>query len=62
MAVKEFKIHYKLIGLVRATLKHVKYRVKVQNNLSEPFGTSVGIRQRGALSCILFNFLLQMVV
>jgi hypothetical protein len=48
----EFKIHLKLTGLVRATLKHVKYGVKVQNNLSEPFGTSVGVRQRDALSCI----------
>jgi hypothetical protein len=43
--MKEFKIPQKLIGLVRATLEHVKYKVEVQNNLSELFGTSVGLRQ-----------------
>jgi hypothetical protein len=44
-AMKEFKIPQKITGLVRATLEHVKYRVKVQYNLSELFGTSVGLRQ-----------------
>jgi sorting nexin-29 len=28
-AMKEFKIPQKLMGLARATLKHVKYRVKL---------------------------------
>jgi hypothetical protein len=60
--MKEFKIPQKLIGLVRATLKHVNCRVKVQNNLSEPFGTSTGLRQGDALSCILFNTALEKVV
>jgi hypothetical protein len=43
-AMKEIEIHQKLTGLVRATLEHVKHRVKMQNNLSEPFRTSVGLR------------------
>jgi hypothetical protein len=32
---------------------HVKCRVKVQNNLSEPSGTLMGLRQQDALFCIL---------
>jgi hypothetical protein len=47
--MKEFKIPQKLIGLVRATLKHVKCRIKMQNNQSEAFGASMGLRQGDAL-------------
>jgi hypothetical protein len=56
-AVKESNIPQKLNGLIRATLKHVKYRVKwrTPHNLSEPFGTTMGLRQGHALSWILFN-------
>jgi hypothetical protein len=57
--VKKFKITPKLLGLVRTTLKHVKYTVKMQNNISEPFGTLVGLRQGDGLSCILFNLTLE---
>jgi sorting nexin-29 len=60
--MKESKIPQKLMGLARATLKHVKCRVKMQNNLSEPFGTLTGLRQGDALSCILFNLALEKVI
>jgi sorting nexin-29 len=60
--MKEFKIPQMLTGLVRATLKHVKCIFKMQNNVSEPFGTSMGLRQGDALSCILFNLALEKVV
>jgi hypothetical protein len=43
--MKEFKIPQKLIRLVTETLKYIKCRVKAQNNLSEPFGTQMGLRQ-----------------
>jgi hypothetical protein len=45
--------------LVRATLEDAKCRVKVQNNLSEQFGISSGLRQGDALSHILFNIALE---
>jgi hypothetical protein len=54
-AMKEFKIPQKRTGLTRATLKHIKYRFKRRNNLSEPFRTSMGVRQGNASPCILFN-------
>jgi hypothetical protein len=48
--------------LVRTTLEQVKCRVKVQNNLSEPSGTSVGLKQGDTFSYILFNIPLEKVV
>jgi hypothetical protein len=53
--MKETKTPEKLTGLVRATSEHVKHKVNVQKNLSEPLRTSMGLRQRDVLSCILFN-------
>jgi sorting nexin-29 len=38
------------------------WRVKNLNNLSEPSGTSKGLRQEDTLSCILFNVALEKVV
>jgi hypothetical protein len=43
-AMQEFNILQKLIGLTRATLTHVNCRVKIQNNLSESYGTSMGLK------------------
>jgi sorting nexin-29 len=60
--MKDLKKNQKLIGLVRATLEHVKCKVNEQNNLSEPFGMMMGLRQGDALSCILLNITLEKVV
>jgi sorting nexin-29 len=49
-AVMELKIPLKLIRLVKLTLKQVRCRVKIHNNLSEKFDTSIGLRQGDALS------------
>ena len=37
-------------------------KVKIQNNWSEQYETSVGLRQEDALSCILFNLALEEVI
>jgi sorting nexin-29 len=37
----------------------MRCRIKIQNNFSEQFETAVGLRQGGALSCILFNLALE---
>jgi sorting nexin-29 len=60
-ALTEFKIQPKLIRLVKVTLKRVRCRVKIHNNLSEQFDTSIGLRQGDALSCILFDLVLETV-
>jgi hypothetical protein len=61
-ALEEFNIPQKLIGLKRATLTLVNCRVKIHNNLSESFGTSMGLKHGDALSRILFNLALEKVV
>jgi len=48
--------------IVKLTLENVRIRVKIVNNLSEQFETLVGLRQGGALSCILLNFALGKVI
>jgi hypothetical protein len=61
-ALKKFQIPQKLKRLVKLTLKHVRCRVKMQNNLSEQCETSVGLRQEDTPSCILFNPALEKVI
>jgi sorting nexin-29 len=61
-ALTEFKIPPKLIRLVKLTLKHMRCKVKIHNNLSEQSDTSTGLRQGDALSCTRFNLALEKVV
>jgi Reverse transcriptase (RNA-dependent DNA polymerase). len=61
-ALKEFKIPQRVIKLVELTLKHVRCRVKIHNNVSEQYEVSVGFRQGDDLSCILFNLALEKVI
>lgn len=49
----------KLIRLVAATLDGPTCRIKMQNDLSEPFVTLDGLRQGDALSTLLFNVALE---
>lgn len=60
--LKEFKIPPTLIKFVRLTLKNVRFRVKIENNLSEQSETSVGLRQEDAVSCMPFNLALGKVI
>jgi hypothetical protein len=53
--MKKLKIPQKFTGLARATFEQVKCRDKAQNNLSEPSGTSMGLRQGDASSCTRFG-------
>ncbi|GFY23699.1 craniofacial development protein 2 [Trichonephila clavipes] len=61
-AMKEFKIPDKLLMLISLTLSETKIIVKVQNDLSDPLEIKNGIRQGGALVCLLFNIALEKVV
>ena len=61
-AMEEFEIPKKLINLTKATLKNVKCRVKIQNQLSDEFMAHKGLRQGDALSCLLFNIALEKVI
>jgi hypothetical protein len=61
-AMEELQIPKKLINLTKATLKTAWCRVKVNNELSEPFKTRNRLRQGVALSCMLFNIALEKAV
>ena len=59
VAMKDLGFETKLIRLVKATLDSTWCRVKVQNDLSEPFSVKEGLKQGDALSCLLFNLALE---
>jgi hypothetical protein len=48
--MEEFLIPQKLINLTKATLRNIKFRVKIQNQLSELFTVERGLRQGDALA------------
>jgi sorting nexin-29 len=54
-AMEEFSLRGKLRRLVEVTLENVRWKVKTQNGISEPVTTRKGLRQGGALPCMLFN-------
>lgn len=60
--MNELQIPPKIIKMVKATMSRVICRVKVQNELSEPFETVRGIRQGDGLACLLFNLALEKVI
>jgi sorting nexin-29 len=57
-AMEDVKIPYKLIRLVKMTMKDTTARVKVTNKLSNSFTFNAGVRQGDGLSTTLFLFAL----
>ena len=60
--MSEFNFPSKLIRLLQATLNGVQCYVRVAGNLAEPFESLNGLRQGDALSCTLFNIVLEGVI
>ena len=52
--MEDMKIPYKLITLVKMTMKNTTARVKVTNKLSNSFTFNAGVRQGDGLSATLF--------
>ena len=52
--MEDIKIPYKLITLVKMTMKKTTARVKVTNKLSDSFTINAGVRQGDGLSTTLF--------
>jgi hypothetical protein len=61
-AMEELNIPQKLIALVKAALNNTQCRVRIQNRFSEPVNVKNGVRQRGALICLLFTITLEKVI
>src|ERR1700744_6583628 len=60
--MKELGFETKLTRLVKATLESTKCRVKVQNDMSDVFAVLEGLKQGDALSCLLFNLVLEIAI
>lgn len=58
-AMNELQIPSKIIRMVKATMAKVTCKVRIQNELSEPFETTRGIRQGDGLARLLFNLTLE---
>lgn len=61
-ALYSLEIPRKLIDLVMMTMKNVRCRIKIQNNISESLEVRNGLRQGDALACLLFNICLEKAV
>jgi sorting nexin-29 len=60
--MKEFEISMKLVRLVRMTLTNTNSKVKIQGKLSLSFETTIGLRQGGSLSTLLFNLYMERII
>ncbi|PNF39028.1 hypothetical protein B7P43_G04845 [Cryptotermes secundus] len=60
--MEEMHIPWKLITLVRATMRKTQCQIKIQNMLSSPIITRNRVRQEDSLACLLFNIALEKVV
>jgi hypothetical protein len=52
-ALNEFQMQLMIVRLIKLTLKHMRCRLKIQNNVLEQFETSVGLRH-GVLCLVYF--------
>jgi hypothetical protein len=57
--ITEFGIPRKLVGLIKICLDEIYSRVHMGKNLSDKFHIQNGLKQRVALSPLLFNFALE---
>lgn len=57
----DFGFPIKLIRLVKICIKNILYLVSTSNTLSETFEVVMGLKQKDALSPILFNIALEKV-
>jgi hypothetical protein len=55
----EFGMPRKVVGLIKMCLNETYSRVRIGKNLSDKFSIENGLKQRDALSPLLFNFALE---
>ena len=60
--MEEFGFPKKLIRMTKVCMCGSKSRVKLGENISQPFEIGTGLRQGGALSPLLFNLVLEKVM
>lgn len=60
--LRQLKSSQKLINLIKVNILHTEIKIKVDNIVSKGIPVSTGLRQRDALSPILFNIALEKII
>jgi len=60
--MKEFGIPNKLVRLTKMAIENTNSKVKIQGKLTPSFETTTGMRQGDALSTLLFNLCMEMII
>jgi retron-type reverse transcriptase len=60
--LKQYKVPRKLINLVQDTLQPTKVKVKINNNMTEQFKITSGVKQGDPLSALLFSIVMDVII
>jgi hypothetical protein len=60
--LKQYKVPGKLIKLVQATLQRTKVKVKINNDMTEQFEITSGLKQGDPLSALLFSIVMDVII
>jgi len=60
--LKQYMVPRKLIQLVQATLQRTKVKVKINNDMTEQFEITSGVKQGDPLSALLFSIVMDVII
>jgi hypothetical protein len=60
--LKQYKVPRKLINLVQDTLQPTKVKVKINNDMTEQFEITSGVKQGDPLSALLFSIVMDVII
>jgi len=60
--LKQYKVPGKLIKLVKATLQRTRVKVKINNDMTEQFEITSGVKQGDPLSALLFSIVMNVII
>jgi hypothetical protein len=60
--LKQYKVPGKLIKLVQATLQRTKIKVRINNDMTDQFEITSGVKQGDPLSALLFSIVMDVII
>ena len=60
--LKQYEVPRKLINLIQITLQQNKAKVKINNDMTEQFETTSGVKQGDPLSALLFSIVMDVII